>query len=201
MAIGPTRADRQEYGTMNRKDPQPGSAIRPDNAVPQVLSYTLEDDGTFPNNGALPLLAFPAAVHPPDENPAAAFEELFHANGWGNSWRNGVYGFHHYHSTAHEVLGVYSGTARIQLGGEGGVVVSVARGDVVVIPAGVAHKNLGASGDFRVVGAYPPGQRPDMNYGRAGERPQADRTIAAVALPAADPVYGKNGPLVERWSN
>jgi uncharacterized protein YjlB len=167
----------------------------------QVVSHILADDGTFPNNGVLPLLAYPGAVPLPDVNPAVAFEELFHANGWGNSWRNGVYGFHHYHSTAHEVLGVYSGTARVQLGGEGGVLLSVGRGDVLILPAGVAHKNLGASADFRVVGAYPRGQRPDMNDGRAGERPQADRNIAQVATPEADPVYGKGGPLVERWSN
>jgi uncharacterized protein YjlB len=176
---------------------------RPANFVdtPHVVSHMLADDGTFPNHGTLPLLAYPGAVLLPDMNPAAAFEELFHANGWGNSWRNGVYGFHHYHSTAHEVLGVYSGTARVQLGGEGGIVLSVGRGDVIVIPAGVAHKNLGASADFRVVGAYPRGQRPDMNYGRAGERPRTDQNIGEVATPEADPVYGEGGPLSERWPN
>ena len=110
-----------------------------------------------------------------------------------------MYGYHHYHSTAHEVLGVYGGTAEIQLGGEDGVVVSIARGDMVIIPAGVAHKNLGSSRDFRVVGAYPRGQRPDMNYGRAGERPRADENITRVVLPAIDPIYGSHGPLMKRW--
>ena len=105
-----------------RPENQPAGVVE----APQVASHLLQDDGTFPNNGALPLLAYVGAVRLPDVNPAAAFEELFHANGWGDSWRNGVYSFHHYHSTAHEVLGVYSGTARIQLGGEGGVALSVA---------------------------------------------------------------------------
>ncbi len=166
---------------------------------PQVVCETLRDDGTYPNNGALPLLAYRDAVKLPARDPAATCETLFQANGWGNSWRNGVYGFHHDHSTAHEVLGVYSGTARVQLGGEAGIVVEVHPGDVIIIPAGVAHKNLGASADFRVVGAYPRGQRPDISYGREGERPRADRNIAQVDAPGKDPVYGASGPLVEQW--
>jgi uncharacterized protein YjlB len=166
---------------------------------PQVVCQTLEDDGTYPNNAALPLLAYRGAVQLPERDPAATFEALFQANGWSGSWRNGVYGYHHYHSTAHEVLGVYGGTARVQMGGEAGIVVEVYPGDVVIIPAGVAHKNLGASADFRVVGAYPRGQRPDMNTGQEGERPGADWNIAQVDRPGADPVYGVSGPLVEHW--
>ena len=168
--------------------------------TPEITRHLLADDGTFPNNDTLPLLHYPEVALLPDVNPAAAFEELFHGNGWGESWRNGLYSFHHYHSTAHEVLGVYSGAARIQLGGENGVVVSVQRGDVVVIPAGVAHKNLGASGDFRVVGAYPRGQRPDTNTGQAGERPRVDQNIVNVPLPETDPVYGEGGPLIRQWT-
>jgi uncharacterized protein YjlB len=166
---------------------------------PQVLAHLLADDGTFPNNARLPLLAYPGALRLSARDLAAAIEALLRTNGWGGSWRNGVYSFHHYHSTAHEVLGVYAGRADVQLGGEDGIVVAVSRGDVVIIPAGVAHKNLGASRDFRVVGAYPRGQHPDMNHGRAEERPRADENIAAVPLPAMDPIYGDLGPLVERW--
>jgi uncharacterized protein YjlB len=70
---------------------------------------------------------------------------------------------------------------------------------VVIIPAGVGHKNMGSSSDFRVVGAYPPGQTWDMNYGKPNERPQADKNISRVPLPPADPIYGDNGPLVEFW--
>ena len=182
------------------------SFVHPENrpasvvGAPQVVRHLLEDDGTFPNNDALPMLSYPGAVLLPGVNPAAAFEELFHANGWGNAWRNGVYSFHHYHSTAHEVLGVYSGTARLQLGGESGILLEVGPGDVLILPAGVAHKNLGASDDFRVVGAYPHGQRPDTNQGRAGERPRVDQNIAALPLPETDPVYGEGGPLMKHWS-
>ena len=72
-------------------------------------------------------------------------------------------------------------------------------GDVVIIPAGVAHKNLGSTGDFGVVGAYPQRQIPDMNYGRPGERPRTDSNIRRIALPKADPVFGLAGPLMEKW--
>ena len=83
--------------------------------------------------------------------------------------------------------------------GESGVVLEIQAGDAILIPAGVAHKNLGASSDFRVVGAYPLGQRPDMNQGRSGERPRADDNIARVPLPQADPVCGRDGPVSEFW--
>ncbi|HZL42462.1 MAG TPA: hypothetical protein VFD66_04205, partial [Verrucomicrobiae bacterium] len=87
-----------------------------------------------------------------------------------------------------------------QLGGEHGVKQRVVAGNVLVLPAGVAHKNLGASSDFGVVGAYPAGQDWDMNYGRPQERPQADENIARVPFPAQDPMHGKNGPLLKRWA-
>jgi uncharacterized protein YjlB len=165
---------------------------------PNVVAERLKDDGTFPNS-KLPLLFYRDAVLMPEHDPAAVFEQLFAANGWHGSWRNGIYSYHHYHSTAHEVLGVFRGSAKVQLGGERGVVHEINAGDVIVIPAGVAHMNLGASSDFGVVGAYPSGQDWDMNYGKAGERPRADRNIERVALPQSDPVYGKSGPLMDKW--
>lgn len=161
--------------------------------------HLFADDGTFPNS-RFPVLVYPAAVPLTGRDPASGFEALFDRNGWGGaSWRNGLFQVHHYHSTAHEVLGVYSGQVRVQLGGPQGKALDVHAGDVVVIPAGVAHKNLGASADFRVVGAYPAGTSPDLNYGKRGERPQTDRNIARVAVPGADPVEGKGGALVAQW--
>lgn len=166
----------------------------------KVQAHLLKDDGTFPNNERLPLLVYSGAVEPDEGDPAATFENLFQSNQWGSSWRNGVYSFHHYHSTAHEVLGIYSGSVKVQLGGPDGITATVKAGDVVVIPAGVAHKNLGSSGGFRCVGAYPRGQSWDMNYGKDGERPKADQNIATVPLPQADPVFGTEGPLVKKWT-
>jgi uncharacterized protein YjlB len=159
-----------------------------------VRSVLLVDDGTFPNNRR-PLLLYPATA-PADPS---AIERLFQRNGWPAAWRNGIYPYHHYHSTAHEALGVYSGSAAVRFGGPRGTTCEVRAGDVAVIPAGVAHQCLEASADFRVVGAYPRGQRWDMCYGRPGERPEADRRIAALSDPAADPVQGPGGALGRLW--
>jgi uncharacterized protein YjlB len=166
----------------------------------EILQYRLLDDGVFPNNASLPLLLYPQAVTAANVgDPAAQLELLFHQHAWVNSWRNGVYAYHHYHSTAHEVLGVYCGCAVVQFGGENAMPLTVQAGDVVVIPAGVAHKRLSASPDFGVVGAYPAGQRWDMNYGEPAERPQADQNIARVLMPLFDPVYTAGG-LKEIWT-
>jgi uncharacterized protein YjlB len=165
-----------------------------------ILSRCLVDAGLIPNS-RLPLLVYPGAVelagHP---DPAAIFEALFARNRWVHSWRDGVYPFHHYHSTAHEVLGVYAGSASVCFGGESGLTIAVQAGDVVVIPAGVAHRRLSSSPGFAVVGAYPASQRWDMNYAVPGERPKADHNIARVPLPERDPVLGESG-LPEIWSS
>lgn len=165
----------------------------------EIVTKLLVDDGTFPNNGKLPLLIYKNAISIPDQNPAVTIERVFHNNGWGGSWRNGIYSYHHYHSTAHEVLGISSGKVAVQLGGPDGLTIVGLAGDVIIIPAGVAHKNLGSSDDFRCVGAYPPKQSWDMNYGKPGERPKADQNIAKVPLPTTDPVYGNNGHLMSEW--
>lgn len=161
----------------------------------------LADDGLFPNNPRLPLLVYRHAFAlPAGGDRAAVIERVFHDNGWGHGcWRDGIYGYHHYHSTAHEALGVYAGRARVQFGGPHGVVVETGRGDVIVLPAGVAHKRLGASADFAVVACYPRGQDFDMNYGDLDERPAVEHNIAAVPLPPADPVFGERGPLLRYW--
>lgn len=159
----------------------------------------LEDDGTFPNNPKLPVLVYKGAflLHPKDET--AAIKKVFEGNGWSNAWEDGIYDYHHYHSITHEVLGVFCGVADLQLGGPHGVCVEVVRGDVIIIPAGVAHKCLKCSDDFTVVGAYPGGRDYDMNYGKAGERTAAIENIAKVPLPDKDPVYGKSGMMIETW--
>jgi uncharacterized protein YjlB len=131
-------------------------------------------------------------------NPSV-IEKIFHENNWVNSWRNGLYPFHHYHSTAHEALGIYSGWVKAQFGGPDGRIFTIETGDVVIIPAGVAHKNIDQSQDFKVAGAYPVGQIPDMKYGKPGERSKADQNIQNAGLPKYDPVYGKTGPLMALW--
>ena len=170
-------------------------------ATDRVVVRFLDDDGTFPNNAVLPLVIYRDALTLPPDDPASGFEEAFQEHGWrGGGWRNGIFHYHHYHSNTHEVLGVYSGEARVQLGGDNGLVTTVGVGDVIMIPAGVCHKNLGESPDFTVVGAYPDGYSPDLCRGATGERPRVDRAIRQVGLPAADPVYGVAGPLLRHWA-
>ena len=157
----------------------------------------------FPPSGPVPNSALPVLLHRGSlaaGDGAASYEARFARHGWANAWRNGVYPFHHFHSTAHEVLGICGGRATLRLGGEGGRDVEVAAGDVVVLPAGTGHRRLSASPDFRVVGAYPDGRGWDLV--RAEEASEADlraaRTnIAAVPMPARDPATGM--PMADVW--
>ena len=148
----------------------------------------------------LPVLVYKGAIALPPRDPPSGFETMFAHHGWSSSWRNGLYSVHHYHSTAHEVLGIFQGWVTARLGGPRGQAVKLEAGDVVIIPAGVAHKNEGASADFRVVGAYPDGTGPDMQYGKPGERPAVDRNIACLGVPS-DPVGGTGGALGELWNH
>ena len=166
--------------------------------TPTIEDYLFGGDGVVPNNPRLPLIVYRGALETGGD-AAASCVALFDRNGWTGAWKNGVYARHHYHSRAHEVLGVAAGWVRVRLDGEGGQTVELRAGDVVVIPAGVAHKNEGASPDLLVVGAYPRGQSPDMRSPGATDHARALSQIAAVPLPAGDPVHGNSGPLIERW--
>ena len=166
-----------------------------------VLKPTVElfaDDGVFPNSW-LPVLIYKAAIAPDAAIPEA-FEALFGGNGWPPQWRASVFTYHHYHSTAHECLGIATGDATLMLGGPEGREFRATAGDVIVIPAGVAHQRLTASADFLVVGAYPQGHGQwDIRRGRPGDRPQADANIAGVPVPATDPIGGAGGALPRAW--
>ena len=169
------------------------------NQSPQIISRFFFDDGTYPNNKILPLVVIKSPLKDAEIIPER-FEKLFSDNGWPAAWRNGLYDFHHYHSKAHEVLGIYSGWVRGCFGGPKGEIMEAKKGDVIIIPAGVSHCNMGQSPDFKVVGGYPAGQPWDMMYGKPGERPKADLNISQVFMPVKDPVFGSGGPLIELWA-
>ena len=160
--------------------------------------FLLEDDGVIPNS-KYPLLIYHHVLSESGDKAADWLENTFNNHNWTNSWRWGVFDFHHYHSNTHEVLGVYQGNAKLLMGGEKGAVLEVKTGDVIIIPAGVGHKCLNHSVDFSVVGAYPNGVSADMNKGEPHERPLADEQIRQVPLPDTDPLQGKKGGLLEIW--
>jgi uncharacterized protein YjlB len=158
--------------------------------------HRLPDAGAIPNS-SLPVLVFHGVA---GTASAGACAELFAAHGWLGSWVNGIYPFQHFHSTAHEVLGIVAGGASVQLGGPDGPVVEVAAGDVLVLPAGTGHCNLGQTPDLTVVGAYPDGMWCDLRRGDPAEREEVLANIAAIALPGTDPIHGAAGPLIAAWN-
>lgn len=162
--------------------------------APQTLRFA--DDGAIPNS-ELPVLLYRGV--PEVVDGAAACEALFARSGWGAMWRDGIYPFHHFHSTAHEALGIAAGHVMVGLGGPQGESIELAAGDVAILPAGTGHRNEGDSGDLLVIGAYPRGQSWDLRRGDPAEHDVVVANIAAVPLPDSDPVHGNDGPLVALW--
>lgn len=169
-----------------------------DNSTTEALTFV--DDGSTPNHPSFPLLVHRAVFDAHSPDPAVAAEALFGANGWGGFWRDGIYPFHHYHSTCHEALGVARGWAEVRFGGEAGETIRIEAGDVAVLPAGTGHKRVGGSDDLLVVGAYPPNQPFDLIRPEEGGHDEAVARIADVPTPATDPVFGDQGGLKLSWS-
>ena len=164
-----------------------------------VETFRLEPDGDIPNN-SLPLILYRRALAPALQTPSAC-QALFARNGWGGNWVDGIFDYWHFHVTGHEVLGCVAGEAEIGFGGDSGIVVTFAAGDVVIIPGGVGHKRQSEKhGGFTVVGGYPPGQ--DGTITRPGEiaLDEARTQIADLALPKGDPISGYAGPLIAAWN-
>ncbi len=165
---------------------------------PQALMFS--DDGSVPNNATLPFLVYRNVfdlIGTPD--PEYVIEKVFRENGWGDLWRNGIYAYVHYHSMIHEGMGVARGRAKVRFGGKSGEEIMLGHGDVAVLPAGTGHQCLWHSDDLMVLGAYPRSGRYDLCRGSKGEHAKAVKSIPRVPLPDADPVFGKQGPLMRLW--
>lgn len=154
----------------------------------EVQFLHLQPDCPFPNN-SLPVRLYRGVVQ--GDDLAVEIESLFSSNGWRGVWRNGIFDYHHFHATAHEVLGCARGLVDVLLGGPNGETVTLKPGDIALLPAGTSHKNIGHSSDYLIIGAYPPGQSPDMEYGDEARYDRMVERIARVALPERDPVSGE----------
>jgi uncharacterized protein YjlB len=164
------------------------------------ITYKFADDGRIPNNPDLPLVLYRSGIDlagSPD--PEALIEKAFGASGWGNMWRNGIYPYVHYHSMIHEAMGIARGRARVRFGGENGEEIEITPGDVVILPAGTGHQCLEQSPTLVVIGAYPPSGKYNLCRSTKHDHAKAVLTIPKVPLPATDPVFGTDGPLVKLW--
>lgn len=165
--------------------------------VPQPDAFMLPPNDWVPNNARLPVLLYRGGLSPYEYDLAGRFEATFTRHGWPPRWRDGIYDFHHFHSTAHEALGIAQGEARVELGGPGGREVHLQRGDVLVLPAGTGHCCVAASEDLVVVGAYPAGQHWDVCRGPLSAG--ALEAMLALPFPDSDPIGGAQGPLTRLW--
>ena len=162
----------------------------------ELATWQAPPGDRIPNHPRFPVLVYRGV--PAAREGADAVQALVARHGWGGSWIDGVFDFHHVHSTSHEVLAVVAGAATLELGGPQGEAFDVAAGDVLVLPAGTGHRRATAREGFRVVGAYPAGQEEyDLLRGDDPEEVAAARErIAALPPPPEDPV---GGPGVAGW--
>jgi len=165
-----------------------------------VETYRIEENLPFPNH-PLPVIYYPHALDEilEDEGTADSVIAFFSDNGYTNGWVNGIFDYHHFHSNTHEVLGCISGRATVQLGGPDKDEYPFNKGDVVLIPAGVAHKLTGSTDDFKIVGAYPNGMEPDIQRGDASDYDKIQKRSYDVLVPSTDPVKHFSGPVQEYW--
>jgi uncharacterized protein YjlB len=167
---------------------------------PKLGLFRFEDDGTVPNHPRWPVMMLGRAVRLPRSlDPAAVMEDIFASNGWGESWRDGIYDYLHYHSRIHETMGVARGSAKVRIGGKQGRTFKIKAGDVLVLPAGTGHQCLSASKTFLTVGAYPPSGTYDECLPRVSGHVRNRKRVENVARPKSDPVFGARGPLIEYW--
>src|ERR1700760_881436 len=133
-----------------------------DAAKTEYEAFMLKPHDWVPNNRTLPVVIYRRALMPDSGDLAAAFEILFERNAWPPQWRDGIFDYHHFHATAHEILGVTDGSAQVIIGGPGGRVVTIAAGDALLLPAGTGHCLQSFARHFQVVAGYPAGQQWDI---------------------------------------
>jgi len=149
----------------------------------------LRPDDWIPNSSRFPVLVYRNAVDHELPDIGAALETLFESHGWHCAARGNIHAEYHYHSNAHEVIGIAAGSAILGIGGPHSIRIAVDASDVLILPAGTGHCRLSDSAGFSVVTGNPPGQEPDIC--RAMASSEIERAIDAVPYPSSDPVHGR----------
>ena len=165
-----------------------------------VETIDIAENEPFPNN-SLPVLYYPGVVKELvySEDRGQNVQAFLEKNGYSNGWVGGIFKYHHFHSNTHEVLACISGEAKVQLGGPDAEVYPFKTGDVVLLPAGVAHKLIESTDDFQIVGAYPEGKEPDMQTGDEEDYEAMKTRISHLGIPQYDPVEKTQGGVIEYW--
>lgn len=170
------------------------------NTPKEIIHQLIDKNGYFPNNQRYPFIIYRQALS--FTNKATKLvQELLQNNSWVNLWVNGIYNYDYYHSNNHKVLIIFAGSCTILIGGSKEIKYDIAKGDVIIFPAGVSHKSLTSSANFQCIGSYSLDFAYDMNYRKPEEHPKVDLNIKQVLLLTSDPIYGKNGLLFNYWIN
>ncbi|KAL0939719.1 cupin domain protein [Colletotrichum truncatum] len=176
-------------------------------------TYLLRRTTHCPNND-LPVLIYRNVLG--EQLDETSVSERLQRNGWVKKGTWGTIKLKHFHPNTHECYGIFQGRSELVFG-EGssdstgsGVKCEVHAGDVVVVPAGVAHASTPeseeASGEneYRYIGVYPEGSPHysiEMGKKSLMEKPDLVAEVAGVPVPPCDPVYGLDGPLVQIWKS
>lgn len=167
-----------------------------------VVAINISENKPFPNN-TLPVLYYEDVLSDVLDASYTADDVLsfFEDNGYIKGWVAGIMDKHHFHSTAHEALACTEGKVRVQLGGPNGEMYTLRKGDVILLPAGVSHKKLGATQGFEIVGAYPQNDsKYDFQYGAASDYEAIKESIKNVNKPLTDPITGSPKNIDEYWN-
>ncbi|KAH8647193.1 hypothetical protein BX600DRAFT_518478 [Xylariales sp. PMI_506] len=126
-----------------------------------VTEHFLLPPTSFVPNNVFPVIVYRHVFPQPFSEESTT--EFLQANKWEKKGFWPAVPTHHFHQNTHECYGVVRGTSSMLLGrGQldgpaGGRLISLAPGDVIVIPAGVSHMNVDFTDDYRYVGVYPIG--------------------------------------------
>ncbi|MGJ7032222.1 cupin domain-containing protein [Niabella hirudinis] len=177
---------------------------KPQEWVPWELRRTnpdifyFKEDLRIPSS-LLPLLVYRGFFDKEYGSCEGWLTKKFRSNKWFPAPALQAHDFTHYYANTHIVLGICAGEAKWQLGGRLGISTILEKGDVMVIPAGVALRCIESDADFKMVGACSVNVVPELRGNKPGNPNQADPIIANIAIPDNDPILGPGEGLLTIW--